>query len=149
MNMHMFIVSFAILLNAFFQYGHSVGSSNSRIHHHGLEHLNPPQLLVWGRLTAGQLQLLFYKMWIQLKRYVLCLRFLTEFFQLLHFREPGGCRLHNNLFAQQPYEPSDGFFAVRTIWLSDGMTFEPVRLLSLLCKLFEKELDTCNNDEHF
>ncbi|KAF8147081.1 hypothetical protein K438DRAFT_488832 [Mycena galopus ATCC 62051] len=38
-----------------------------------------------------------------------------------------------NLFAQQPYKPSDGFFAVHTIWLSDGMTFEPLHLLSLLC----------------
>jgi hypothetical protein len=99
----------------------------------------------------------------------------------------------NSLFAQQPYEPSDGFFAVRTIWLSDGMTFERVHLLSLLCMysgciqcitllsqhsrlespnsrwkvqypddihcskmsvmaqqfVFERELDTCNNDENF
>jgi len=40
---------------------------------------------------------------------------------------------YNREFAQQPYEPSDGFFAVRTIWLSNGMNFEPVHLLSLLC----------------
>ncbi|KAJ6473888.1 hypothetical protein C8R45DRAFT_935998 [Mycena sanguinolenta] len=37
-----------------------------------------------------------------------------------------------NLFVQQPYESSDGLFAVCTIWLSDGMTFEPGNLLSLL-----------------
>ncbi|KAJ7686423.1 hypothetical protein B0H14DRAFT_2654310 [Mycena olivaceomarginata] len=52
----------------------------------------------------------------------------------------GGSRRFNDdnqlpisgLFAQQPYEPSDGFFVVRIIWLSDGMTFESVHSLSLL-----------------
>jgi hypothetical protein len=40
--------------------------------------------------------------------------------------------LDNNLLVQQPYEPSDGFFAMRTIWLSDGMTFESIHLLIFL-----------------
>jgi hypothetical protein len=40
--------------------------------------------------------------------------------------------LVNNLVAHKPYEPSGGFFAVRTIWLMAHITYETVFHLIIL-----------------